>query len=74
MSESKLQLSKNKKLSAKQIRDLREQVIEFILFLAAFSSVATTVAILFILVEESVLFFKEVSIVEFITGDRKSVV
>ncbi|MCG5056518.1 MAG: phosphate ABC transporter permease subunit PstC [Limnoraphis sp. WC205] len=70
MSESKLQLSKNKKLSAKQIRDLREQVIEFILFLAAFSSVATTVAILFILVEESVLFFKEVSIVEFITGTQ----
>jgi phosphate transport system permease protein len=70
MSESKLQLSKNKKLSAKQIRDLREQVIEFILFLAAFSSVATTVAILFILVEDSVLFFKEVSIVEFITGTQ----
>lgn len=70
MSESKLQLSKNKKLSAKQIRDLREQVIEFILFLAAFSSVATTVAILFILVDESFLFFKEVSIVEFLTGTQ----
>lgn len=70
MSESKLQLSKNKKLSAKQIRDWREQVIEFILFLAAFSSVATTVAILFILVDESVLFFKEVSIVEFLTGTQ----
>ncbi|MEA5497447.1 phosphate ABC transporter permease subunit PstC [Limnoraphis robusta Tam1] len=70
MSESKLQLSKNKKLSAKQIRDLREQVIEFILFLAAFSSVATTVAILFILVDESFLFFQEVSIVEFLTGTQ----
>ncbi len=68
MSESKLNIYKTQKLSSKQLRDLREKAIEFIMFLAAFSSVATTVAILFLLVSESVLFFREVSIVEFLTG------
>ncbi|MEB3278978.1 MAG: phosphate ABC transporter permease subunit PstC [Lyngbya sp.] len=70
MSQKQLQLTKIKQLSPKQIRDLREQVIEFILFLAAFSSVATTIAILFILIDESVLFFREVSIVEFFTDTQ----
>ncbi|WP_413166445.1 phosphate ABC transporter permease subunit PstC [Capilliphycus salinus ALCB114379] len=70
MSQKQLQLRKVKQLSPKEIRSLREQVIEFILFLAAFSSVATTIAILFILIDESVLFFREVSIVEFLTDTQ----
>jgi phosphate transport system permease protein len=71
MSQNQLQLSKkSKQLTPKQIRNLREQVIEFILFLAAFSSVATTIAILYILIDESVLFFQEVPIVEFLTGTQ----
>ena len=71
MSQNQLQLSKkSQQLTPKQIRNLREQVIEFILFLAAFSSVATTIAILYILIDESVLFFQEVPIVEFLTGTQ----
>ena len=71
MSQNQLQLSKkSQQLTPKQIRNLREQVIEFILFIAAFSSVATTIAILYILIDESVLFFQEVPIVEFLTGTQ----
>ena len=43
-------------------------MIEFILFLAALSAVATTVAIVCILLYESAAFFRHVSIVEFVTG------
>lgn len=70
MSQKQLQLTKIKQLSPKQIRNSREKVIEFILFLAAFSSVATTLAILFILIDESVLFFREVTILEFLTDTQ----
>lgn len=52
----------------KKARELKERVIEFILFLAAFSCVATTVAIMYLLISESVLFFQEVSLVEFLTS------
>ncbi|MEB3885310.1 phosphate ABC transporter permease subunit PstC [Lyngbya sp. CCY1209] len=59
---------KSFKVDPKLIRNVREWAIEAVLFLAAFSSVATTIAILFILIEESVLFFQEVSIFEFLTA------
>ena len=49
-------------------RIIRERIIETSLFLAACSSVATTVAILFLLSKESLSFFQEVSIVEFLTA------
>ncbi|NEP82197.1 MAG: phosphate ABC transporter permease subunit PstC [Okeania sp. SIO3B3] len=52
------------------IQYAREKIIECLLFLAAFSSVATTVAILFILIRESVLFFQEISILEFLTNTQ----
>jgi phosphate transport system permease protein len=48
--------------------NVKEKLIEFALFLAALSSVLTTIAIMVILVEESVLFFRQVSIWDFITG------
>lgn len=68
MTEKSLKFSKQTALSLKATRDLREGAIAFLLFLAAFSSVATTVAILIILVSESVGFFQKVSLVEFLTS------
>jgi phosphate transport system permease protein len=55
-------LSRNKK------RDLKEKAIESVLFMAALSSVLTTLGIIGVLVFESVAFFQKVSIVEFLTG------
>ena len=52
----------------KRPRELRERAIEFGLFLAGFSCVAATIAIMEILITESLHFFKEVSIVEFLTS------
>lgn len=52
----------------KQARELKERAIEFVLFLAGFSCVAATLAIMEILIGESVHFFKEVSIKEFFTS------
>ncbi|MEK7191462.1 MAG: phosphate ABC transporter permease subunit PstC, partial [Pseudomonadota bacterium] len=48
-------------------RHLPERIIQGILFLAAFSAVAVTIAIVVILVYESLGFFKHVSIWEFVT-------
>jgi len=70
MTEKPLQLPRAAHSSAKLVRNLRERTIEVMLFLAAFSSVATTVAILFILVSESLTFFKEVSLAEFLTDTQ----
>lgn len=59
-------------LSPKTIRDIRERVIEFLLLLAAFSSVATTISIVVLLLYESVEFFRQVSIVKFLTDTQWS--
>jgi phosphate transport system permease protein len=48
-------------------RNLRERVIEFLLFMAAFSSVLVTTAIVVILVYESYTFFRQVPISLFLT-------
>jgi phosphate transport system permease protein len=61
---------KVKQSSSRLKRQIREKIIEIVLFLAACSCVATTVGILFILIEESVFFFQKVSIVEFLTGTK----
>lgn len=56
---------------AKNIRrNVKERVIEFILMLAALSAVATTFAIVTILVVESLGFFKTVSIIDFFTDTQ----
>jgi phosphate transport system permease protein len=55
------------RLQHRAVRALKERVIEGVLFLAAFSAVATTVAIVYILVSESVGFFMHVSVREFLT-------
>lgn len=54
----------------RRLRHLRERFIEFLLFLAAFSSVAITVAIVVILVRESLGFFEHVSLVDFLTDTQ----
>jgi phosphate transport system permease protein len=72
MTERQLQLSKQSAFSSKFIREIRERVIELVLFLAAFSSVATTVAIVVILVTESLAFFKQVSPIEFLSDTQWS--
>ncbi|MDJ0636484.1 MAG: phosphate ABC transporter permease subunit PstC [Xenococcaceae cyanobacterium MO_188.B29] len=70
MAQRSFKLVRKKKLSSKVVRELREKVIELILFLAAFSSVATTMAILYILITESILFFQQVPLIDFLTDTR----
>ncbi|NEP01290.1 MAG: phosphate ABC transporter permease subunit PstC [Symploca sp. SIO2E9] len=70
MTQKPLRLSSTEHFSPKLIRNLRERAIEFLLFLAALSAVATMAAILFILLEESLSFFKQVSAVEFFTATK----
>lgn len=53
-----------------RIRHAREAVIKGVLFLCAFVSVLTTAAIIVTLLEETVGFFREVSIVEFVTDTK----
>lgn len=72
MSEKPLQVVKQAHLSPKLLRNVREKAIEILLFLAAFSSVATTAAIIAILVYESLSFFSQVSVVEFLTDTQWS--
>jgi phosphate transport system permease protein len=49
-------------------RNISERAIEFVLFVAAFSSVMITFGILEVLLFETISFFQKVSIVEFLTG------
>lgn len=56
---------------AKNIRrNVKERIIEIILMMAALIAVATTFAIVGVLLYESLSFFKTVSIVEFFTGTQ----
>jgi len=72
MAENPLPLTKAAYLSPKLVRDLRERAIEFLLFLAACTSVATTVAIVVILIYESLEFFRQVPLSEFLTDTQWS--
>lgn len=54
------------RLKKDRTRHMKEQVIEAILFLAAFVSVFTTVAIVYILVSESLVFFEHVPLKDFL--------
>jgi len=55
---------------SRSLRGLRERVIESLLFLAAFSSVLITLGILGILLYESLGFFKQVSLFDFLTDTQ----
>jgi phosphate transport system permease protein len=57
-------------LASKRSRHIKERAIETVLFLAALSSVLTTFAIAAILVYESVPFFRQVSLLEFLTDSQ----
>ena len=61
---------KSSRFAHRRMRYVRERIIESLLFLAAFSSVAITVAIMVILVRESLGFFEHVSIVDFLTDTQ----
>lgn len=58
------------RLSRFRLRRFREKGITFLLFLAAFSSIAITVGIVGVLAFESINFFKSVSVLDFLT-DRQ---
>jgi len=55
-------------MKRKSLRNIKEGIIETILFLSALSSIFITVGIVVVLSYESLGFFKEISIVEFLTG------
>jgi phosphate transport system permease protein len=58
------------RLARRRARILRERLIELVLFLAALVSVLTTVGIVYILVKESVVFFEQVPLVDFLTDTQ----
>ena len=58
------------RLARRHLRHVKERVIEFTLFLAAFVSVATTVGIVVILLKESFVFFQQVSLWDFLTDTQ----
>jgi phosphate transport system permease protein len=58
------------RLARRRARILRERLIELVLFLAALVSVFTTVGIVYILVRESVVFFEQVPLVDFLTDTQ----
>lgn len=58
------------RLSKNAMRHVSERIIEALLFAAAAVSVLTTVGIIYVLVSESIQFFQDVSIVEFLTDTQ----
>ena len=58
------------RLARRRARMLRERIIELVLFLAALLSVFTTLGIVYILVKESVVFFREVPIGKFLADTQ----
>ncbi|RJQ46994.1 MAG: phosphate ABC transporter permease subunit PstC [Gammaproteobacteria bacterium] len=52
------------------LRHIKERLIEFLLFLAALSAVATTAAIVAILLYESIGFFRHVPLLDFLTDTQ----
>ncbi len=67
---SPLEVSISDRLAKNFTRHFKERVIEFILMMAALSAVATTFAIVAILLYESMSFFKTVSIIDFFTDTQ----
>lgn len=58
------------RLSHRTSRRVKERIIESILFLAALVSVATTLGIVYILVKESIVFFGQVPLWDFLTDTQ----
>ena len=57
-----------KLLAHRRRRHIEQRIIKGILGLAAFISILTTIGIVFVLVRESIGFFREIGILEFLTG------
>jgi len=60
----------SERLAKKFSRNLKERAIEALLFFAAFVSVLTTVGIVYVLVKESVVFFMQVPLWDFLTDTQ----
>ncbi|HXE41197.1 MAG TPA: phosphate ABC transporter permease subunit PstC, partial [Azonexus sp.] len=60
----------SERLSRNAMRHVSERIIEALLFSAAAVSVLTTLGIVYVLVSESVSFFAQVSIVDFLTDTQ----
>lgn len=58
------------RLAKNALRNVSERIIEAILFAAAAVSVLTTIGIVYVLVSESIHFFAQVSIVDFLTDTQ----
>jgi phosphate transport system permease protein len=58
------------RLARRRLRHVKERIIEFLLFLAALVSVATTIGIVLILLQESFVFFQQVSLWDFLTDTQ----
>jgi phosphate transport system permease protein len=58
------------RLAQRRLRHVQERIIEFVLFVAALISVATTVGIVLILLKESYDFFQVVSLWDFLTDTQ----
>jgi len=58
------------RLAKRYSRHIRERLIETVLFAAAAASVLITLGIVYILVSESIEFFKQVSIIDFLTDTQ----
>jgi phosphate transport system permease protein len=67
------ELSLQREFVGFNLQRIRERVIEFLLFLAAMSSIAITLGIVGILLYESEQFFAHVSIVDFLTDTQWTV-
>jgi phosphate transport system permease protein len=70
MAQTTLKSTTRQQYKPKLVRQVKEKIIEIVLFLAAFSSVATTIAILYILIKESYLFFRQIPLLDFLTGTK----
>ena len=58
------------RLARRRLRNVKERIIELLLFLAASVSVVTTVGIVVVLLSESFSFFKQVSLWDFLTDTQ----
>jgi phosphate transport system permease protein len=65
-----IELTISPRLAKNIRRNVKERIIEFILMLAALTAVATTFAIVSVLVAESLGFFKTVSLIDFFTDTQ----
>lgn len=68
--ENKMSTSISKRLAKSYKRNIKERVIEFLLMLCALSAVFITLAIVWILIYESIAFFEHVSIKDFFTDTQ----